>query len=135
MIKNKKIIAAMVLFGIATVAISAEPFDALCDVCGPASVISIAPEREAAIQQLQKSFQLRMVDAEIKQCSLVVRVPFAHFSAVGGSCDVSIQGKTAQWMICADDGVGNFAAVVGARWWRDPKSYLTQFVASNCVGG
>ena len=33
------------------------------------------------------------------------------------------------------DGVGNFAAVVGARWWRDPKSYLTQFVASNCVGG
>jgi hypothetical protein len=88
------------------------------------------------MQRLQESFRERIGDGRITGCSLILGEDFGEgFSAVGGSCDVVIADKKAQWMICSDNGVGNFAAVTGARWWTNPKLYLTQFLQSNCIGG
>ncbi|MGH9644589.1 MAG: hypothetical protein ACRD3Q_19470 [Terriglobales bacterium] len=61
-------------------------------------------------------------------CSFLIAESFGQgFTAFGG--------KTSKWMACADDGVGNFAAVTGARWWQNPPQFLAQFTDSNCAGG
>jgi hypothetical protein len=107
-----------------------------CLQCGPIQDLTDQKIKEHAVQRLEESLRERIGVGHITGCSLVLEERFGQgFSAVGGSCDEVIADKKAQWMICSDDGVGNFASVVGARWWTNPKLYLTQFLQSNCVGG
>jgi hypothetical protein len=134
--KTTVLISAVMFSVVALIPISAESSDLQCQRCGQAFVVSGDTEKHDAIQHLQESFLRRIGEGQIRECSLVIGEHFGEgFLAVGGSCDVVIAGKKARWMICNDNGVGNFAAVTGARWWRDPKLFLTQFIESNCVGG
>ncbi len=126
---------AIVSLGLSLAAMAAEVPD-MCQRCGPIQDITDQKIKDDVVQRLQESFRQRIGVGHITGCSLVLEESFGQgFSAVGGSCDIVIADKKAQWMICSDDGVGNFAAVIGARWWMNPKLFLTQFLQSNCVGG
>lgn len=88
------------------------------------------------LADLNDRFHRFVGDGKITDCSLILQKGFGKgFSATGGYCDLEISGVKSKWMICDDNGVGNFAAVTGARWWQDPKSFLSKFIESNCVGG
>jgi hypothetical protein len=114
---------------------SAQSLDPRCPQCGSASVITDENVKKTTIESLQMAFR-RIGEGQITGCSLVLQESFGRgFSAFGGFCDAVITGKKTQWMICNDNGVGNFAAVTGARWWLNPKEFLSRFIDSNCVGG
>lgn len=96
------------------------------------------PKRRAArLADLQQDFNRgRNVPAKIYDCSLVIEEPFGRgFSALGALCSVSIEGKRNAWMICNDDGVGNFAAIPLAPGRQDRKKALAEFAKANCRGG
>jgi hypothetical protein len=116
--------------------VSAGPLDYLCKQCSSASIVTDGSEKQQVVAELQKIFVDRVGAGQIKECTLLIQENFGQgFSALGALCDVTRANKTSQWMICNDNGVGNFAAVTGARWWQDPKLFLTQFTDENCVGG
>ena len=109
---------------------------ATCPLCGPIDEVSEAQPKSDAVRRLQDSFREHVGTGRITGCSLVLSTRFGEgFSAVGGHSDVVIGKKKSQWMICSDNGVGNFAAVIGARWWQTPRQYLADLLQANCVGG
>lgn len=126
---------SVVTLGVSLATMAADIPDG-CSQCGPIQDVSDQTTKGHVVQRLQESFRERIGVGHIVGCSLVLEESFGQgFSAVGGACDMVIAGKKTQWMICSDDGVGNFAAVTGARWWMNPKQYLTQLLQANCVGG
>ena len=130
------VILGVVLCGFSMASISEESTHPVCNRCGQASVVADTTAIRNATVRLRQSFAERLGVGEVAECSLIMEAGFGEgFSAVGGSCKVAIAGKTTDWMICSDNGVGNFAAVTGARWWQDPRTYLGGFLESNCVGG
>jgi hypothetical protein len=98
--------------------------------------VTATKERIDAVAELEKSFVSRVGSGRLVECSIILSEPFGHsFSARGALCNVVLEGKRFEWMVCDDDGVGNFAAVTGARWRQDRRTYLARFTRSNCVGG
>jgi hypothetical protein len=133
--KPRLCLLILISLGTPAISISADVPDFQCPSCGPVEVVTDITAKTELVERLQKSFLRRIGDGRITACSLVVEEGFGRgFSAVGGACDVALAGRKARWMICSDDGVGNFSAATGVRF-LDPKLYLTQFLQSNCVGG
>jgi hypothetical protein len=130
------VVLATVLLSLPLVAVSVEPFAYSCVQCNAVSVITAADRVKVALKTLQDSLRLNIGEGTIQGCSFLIGEDFGKgFAAFGGNCDVTFGGKTSKWMLCADDGVGNFAAVTGARWWQNPGQFIAQFTDSNCVGG
>ena len=129
-------VLATVLLSLSRVAVSAEPFTYSCVQCKTVSVITAADRVKFALKTLQDSLRSNIGDGTIQGCSFLIGEDFGERSAAfGGNCDVTFGGKTSKWMLCADDGVGNFAAVTGARWAQNPRQFIAKFTDSNCVGG
>jgi hypothetical protein len=129
-------VLATVLLSLSRGAVSVEPFAYSCVQCKTVSVITAADRAKFAVKTLQDSLRSNIGEGTIRGCSVLIGEAFGGgFTAFGGNCDVTFGGKTSKWMLCADDGVGNFAAVAGARWGQNPRQFIAQFTDSNCVGG
>jgi len=105
-----------------------------CSFCSPVAEVIDGADRAAAIQRLRKDFRVYVGAGEIGECDAVVEQGFAHFSAVAGVCKVRFGNRETTWLVCSDNGVGNFAASIGVRGIKPPSAQPRDFI-SNCVGG
>jgi hypothetical protein len=87
-------------------------------------------QKKPLIMRLEDGFLGAVGVGRITECPLVISQSFGEgFTAVAGSCNVVIDGKSSQWMICNDDGVGNWTIVAGAQDLWNSESNLTRFHA------
>ncbi len=129
-------VLAAVLLSLPLVAVSAEPLAYSCVQCKGVSVITAADGVKVALETLQHGLRVGIGEGTIQGCSFLIAESFGEgFAAFGGNCDVTFGGKTSKWVLCADNGVGNFAGVTGARWGQNAGQLIAQFTESNCVGG
>lgn len=106
-----------------------------CTACGPIAEITDPAQKLSAVEQLSDAFRRATGSGQITDCRTLVQRSFGKgFAAVAGECSVMLDGRARTWLVCADDGVGNFAASIGVRSGALPQERLHDFVA-NCVGG
>jgi hypothetical protein len=116
----------------------ADPDADACLRCGPVTEITGQNVKNVAVKGLQSVLRENVGEGLISSCRLVLEESFGQgFTATAGVCELAFGSKTSYWMICRDDGVGNF----NIQWTRlseAPEAYtkaeLAKFLQS-CVGG